>query len=244
MFKRNKKDVSPKIKDYSGQSFFVKLPLFIGYKFYDAYRILRYGRPFSEYGVSFFVGEQGSGKSIAMTEYLESMRAQYPDVMIVTNYGYIHQTQEFTDWKDFFNIRNGEKGVIFAIDEIQNEFNNKSWKNFPEELLSEITQQRKQKIKIVCTSQIYEDVAIQLRRQAFFIIECMTVAGRWTIADCYKRKDYEKSLNSVEGTGKVRKMWRKTFVQDGHIRTLYNTELKIERLQRTTFMSKKDRGVV
>lgn len=243
MLKKFKKDKST-IKDYAGESFFVKLTKFLYFKMVDAYYLFKNGVTFNEYGVTFLVGEQGSGKTMAMTEYLERMRKKFPNVMIITNYGYIHETQEFKDWKDFFEIRNGADGVIFAIDEIQNEFNNKSWKNFPEELLTEITQQRKQKVKIVATTQVYEEVVVQLRRQAFYVVECMTFAGRWVITNCYKRRDYEKSLNHVDGTKKVRKMYKKTFIQDDYIRNLYDTEKKIERMQRTTFMTKQERGVV
>lgn len=233
-----------KIKDYSDENFFIKFFKFIFFLLKDTWYVIRNGMPFSEYGVSLYCGEQGSGKSIAMTEYLERMRKKYPNVMIVTNYGYKYQNREFVDWKDFFDIRNGTDGVIFAIDEIQNEFNNQSWKNFPEELLSEITQQRKQKVKIVATAQVYEDVVVQLRRQAFHVIDCMTFANRWTITTCYKKRDYEKALNYTDGTAKVRKMWRKSFIQDDYIRDLYDTEKKIERLKRSTFLSKKERGII
>lgn len=241
MLKKSKKDESI-IKDYSSESFFVKLSKFLYFKMVDVYYLFKNGATFNEYGVTLMVGEQGSGKTMAMTEYLERMRKKFPNVVIVTNYGYIHETKEFTDWKDFFEIRNGSDGVIFAIDEIQNEFSKNSWKNFPEELLTEITQQRKQKIKIVSTTQVYEEVAITLRRQAFYVIECMTFAGRWVITNCYKRRDYEKSLNHVDGTKKVRKMYKKTFIQDDYIRSLYNTEKKIERMKRSKFMSKQERG--
>nr|WP_176452299.1 hypothetical protein [Streptococcus thermophilus] len=81
-------------------------------------------------------------KQMAMTEYLERMRKKYPKAVICTNFGYIHQTLPMTDWKQIFTVRNGLDGVIFAIDEIQNEYNSASWKNFPEGLLAEITQQR------------------------------------------------------------------------------------------------------
>ena len=241
--KRNKTDFNEKIKDYTSESFIVKLFKFMYFITKDIIFAIRNGHLFKEYGVTMYCGEQGGGKTIAMTEYLERMRKKHPKALIVTNYGYIHQTHEFNDWRDFFEIRNGSDGVIFAIDEIQNEFNNRSWKNFPEELMSEITQQRKQKVKIVCTAQVYLDVAIQLRRQSFFIVDCFTWAERWVFTRCYRRRDYEKALNSVDGTSKVRKVYSKSFIQDAHIRSLYDTEKKIERLERSSFMSKKERGV-
>lgn len=180
---------------------------------------------------------------MAMTEYLERMRKDFPKALIITNYGYVHQHQEFGDWNDFFEIRNGVDGVIFALDEIQNEFNSKAWKEFPEELLSEITQQRKQKVKIIASAQVYQDVAVQLRRQTLYVAECTTFAQRWTIVRCFRKKDYERAQNFAEGTQKVQKVYKKSFVQNEHLRSLYDTEKKIERLARTRFMSKKERGI-
>lgn len=239
----SKKQEKIKYGDYSNDNFVIKIMKFILYLMGDIFYTIKHGSSFNEWGITFFCGEQGSGKTMAMTEYLERMRKKYPNCLIVTNYGYKHQTHEFTDWNDFFNIRNGEHGVIFAIDEIQNEFNNQKWKNFPEELLSEITQQRKQKVKIVCTSQVYEDVVIQLRRQAFFIVECMTFANRLTVTKCYKRRDYERALKSVDGTKKVRKVYTRWFVQNEYLRSLYDTERKIERLARTAFLDRDKRLV-
>lgn len=243
MFKKNKKADNQKIKNYSSESFFVKLIKFIGFKFVDIWDVIKNGRKFNEYGLTLMVGDQGSGKSMAMTEYLEGIRRDYPKALIVTNYGYVHQHREFNDWNDFFDIRNGVDGVVFALDEIQNEFNSKAWKEFPEELLSEITQQRKQKVKIIATAQVYQDVAVQLRRQTLYVAECSTLAGRWTVVRCYRRKDYERAQNFAEGTQKVQKVYKKSFVQNQALRDLYDTEKKIERLARTRFMSKKDRGI-
>ena len=237
------KKKTQRIKVYSNDGFFTKLIKFIGFKFQDTYKLLRYGRPFDEYGVTLYVGDQGSGKSMAMSEELERLRVSFPKAIIVTNYGYIHETQEFTDWNDFFDIRNGADGVIFAIDEIQNEFNSKAWKNFPEDLLSEITQQRKQKVKILATAQVWEDVVVQLRRQTLFVAECSTLAKRWTRVRCYKRSDYDRSRDLAAGTDKVFPVYKRSFIQNEYLRNLYGTEKKIQRLARTRFQSKSERGI-
>lgn len=237
------KKKNQKIKVYSNDGFFTKLIKFIGFKCQDIYKLLRYGRPFDEYGVTLYVGDQGSGKSMAMSEELERLRVAFPRAVIVTNYGYIHETQEFTDWNDFFDIRNGADGVIFAIDEIQNEFNSKAWKNFPEDLLSEITQQRKQKVKILATAQVWEDVVVQLRRQTLFVAECSTLAKRWTRVRCYKRSDYDRSRDLAAGTDKIFAVYKRSFIQNDYLRNLYDTEKKIQRLARTRFQSKAERGI-
>ena len=241
---KDKKIKKNKIKVYSNEGFTTKFIKFIGLKFYDIYQMLKNGREFDQYGITLFVGDQGSGKSMAMTEELERLRVQFPKALIVTNYGYIHEHKQFNDWNDFFDIRNGVEGVIFAIDEIQNEFHSKAWKNFPEELLGEITQQRKQKVKIFATAQVWEDVVVQLRRQTLFVAECSTLAKRWTRVRCYKRSDYDRLKNTVSGREKIVKVYSRSFIQNDYIRSLYDTEKKIERLSRTRFQSKAERGAV
>lgn len=242
MIKKKKTD-DQKIKVYSAEGFFTKLIKFIGFKFIDLWDVIKNGRKFNLYGMTLMVGDQGSGKSMALVEELERIRKDFPKALIITNFGYINQHQEFNDWNDFFEIRNGADGVVFALDEIQNEFNSNAWKNFPEELLSEITQQRKQKVKIFATAQVYQDVAVQLRRQTLYVAECSTLAERWTVVRCFRRKDYERAQNFAEGTQKVQKVYKRSFVQNAELRELYDTEKKIERLARTRFLSKKDRGV-
>lgn len=229
------------LNKYTNNGFFSKIALFFYYKIIDLYDLYKNGRQFEEYGVDFYCAEQGSGKTIGMVEYLERMRKKYPKVKIYTNFGYVHETEPFNDWNDFFEKRNGNDGVIFAIDEIQNEFSSTTWKNFPESLLSEITQQRKQKIKIICSSQVFTRVAKPLREQCSRVIECKTLAKRWTFLRCYKGTEYNNVIDRPSEKEKLRTLWRKSFIQDSNIRDLYDTEKKIERMQRTTFLERDKR---
>ena len=128
--------------------FFSKLLDFMRWKFYDFLMLLINGRKFDLYGLTIFCGRQGGGKTISMVEYLDKMKDKFPDCKIVTNFNYIRQDMPFVDWRQFTEVRNGLDGVIFAIDELQNEYNSNSWQDFPEELLSTVTMQRKQRIKI------------------------------------------------------------------------------------------------
>lgn len=231
-----------KIKNYTGQGFFLKLGFFILLKFYDLYLRIKNGNEFEEYGVTIYCGRQGAGKTIAMTEYLERMRDKYPKAIIITNYGYIHENQSFEDWNDFFTIRNDVDGVIFAIDEIQNEFSSAAWNKFPESLLQVITQQRKQRIKIVCTSQIFTRVVKQLREQCNDVVECTTMSSRWTFMKCLDAVDYNQTIDSPTGRDKIRTLYRKSFIQDKNIRSLYDSYEKIEKIGNTEFLNKIERS--
>lgn len=237
-----KKKSKLKVKKYSERGFLLKFLFFWFMKIKDIFLILKNGSGFEEYGMTMYCGRQGAGKTMAMTEYLERMRAKYPNALILTNYGYKYETSPFVDWNDFFSVKNGTDGIIFAIDEIQNEFSSTAWKNFPESLLSEITQQRKQRVKIVCTSQIFTRVAKPLREQCMDVVDCFTVGGRWTWTKCFDAVDYNRFIDSPSGKDKIRRLYIKTFIQDNHLRNLYDSYAKIERISRTDFMSKQERG--
>ncbi len=221
-----------------------KLLNFLKWKLIDCYRLLKYGKKFDEYGCTFYVGRQGSGKTTAMAEYLEFyIKKKYPKCLILTNFNYKNQTAPFTGWHDFFNVRNGLDGVVFAIDEIQNEFNCNDWKDFPESLLSEITQQRKQKIKIICSSQVFTRVAKQIREQAFEVVECRTIAKRWTFLRCFDGEEYNRviDINDPEIKFKVPRLWRRSFIMTDYIRSLFDTDEKIKKLGNREFLSRAER---
>lgn len=238
MKKKNKRN---KYFEYSADMFIIKFFKFFYWKIKDYFYYRKHGKPFNEYGVTLYSGKQGAGKTMALVEYLERMRAIYPKALILTNFGYVHQDDEFKDWKDFFTIRNGEDGVIFAIDEIQNEFSSTNWKNFPPNLLSEITQQRKQKIKVVSTSQVFTRVVKPLREQTFEVVECYTFMGRWTFTKAFDAQEYEAVVDNPMIKNKLRRLWRRNFVQDDKIRNLYDSYAKIEKMAQTEYLPESER---
>lgn len=223
---------------YSDRNFFVKFFLFWYWKIQDIKHNMKHGRKFEEFGVTMYTGRQGAGKTISMVEYLERMRIKYPNAIIVTNFGYANQDEAFEDWKDLVTIRNGEEGVIFAIDEIQNEFSSAKWKNFPDWILSEVTQQRKQRIKIVATSQVFTRVVKQLREQCFEVVECRTFAKRWTIARAFDAEDYNTILDNPDKKRRLVRIWRRNFVQDDYIRNIFNSYDKVEKIGETEFLDR------
>lgn len=225
--------------------FLLHLAQFIPWKLKDLFRFFHLKKkgvlPFRPYGLKMFCGRQGSGKTIGMVWYLERLRKKYPDALIYTNFGYEKETAPLESLLDLLRFRNGEKGVIFAIDELQNEFSSSVSKNFPETLLSEITQQRKQKITILSTSQVFSRVAKPLREQCYEVIECRTFGGRWTRLKCYDASDYCTILDSTSPDKKFKlpKKWSQSFIQSDRLREMYDTYAKIVRLSRHGF---KDTG--
>lgn len=213
--------------------FFYKLFHFFALKFKD----VRHADPtqFNEYGLTLYVGRQGAGKTTAMVEYLERMRVKFPKALIVTNFGYKNEDMPFTHLEQFLTVRNGENGVIFAIDEIQNEFESSKWQSMPAGFLREITQQRKQRIKVVGTSQVYTRVVKALREQTFEVVACRTYAGRWTFTRCFDAQDYNDVIDSPTGRKELRRLWTRNFVQTDELRSLYDSYAKIEAIERDGF---------
>lgn len=232
--KNNKK------RKYTERGFFNKLFRFVFYIFKDIFEE-RKNPTFREYGLTLYVARQGGGKTVSMVEYLERMREKYPKAIIVTNFDYRYQDKAMEGWQDFFDIRNGTDGVIFAIDEIQNEFSSSAWKNFPETLLSEITQQRKQRIKIVATTQIFTRTVKQLREQANDVVQCVTFGNRWTFNKRFDAVDYNNSIDSPSAREKVRILGRSSFVHDDYLRDLFDTYAKVERMKKLGFLERSDR---
>lgn len=90
---------------------YLKIFSFIGALFYDLYHRIRNGKEFREYGLTLYCGRQGGGKTMAMTEYLERMRKKYPEAIICTNFGYIHEHVSMNSWQQLLELRNGLKGL-------------------------------------------------------------------------------------------------------------------------------------
>jgi ATP-dependent Clp protease ATP-binding subunit ClpX len=183
-----------KIKPYKLDKQLKKLEsLHIKFKIFDFLRWIMYDwgnrnnwiDNFNEYGFTFFVGPQGSGKTISLVDYLNRMHIRHPKTKIVTNFKYKFADHIITDWKELLTFRNGEDGVIFAFDEMQNEWNTTNWRDMPPSIISTVSMQRKQFVKIVACSQVFNAVAKPLRDQCFTVIVCETFFKRWTFTREY-----------------------------------------------------------
>ena len=217
---------------------------FIRWLVYDLLWTIINGKIFKPYGLTCFVGRQGGGKTISMVEYLDRMKEIYPDCIVITNFNYIKQDMPFTSWRQFTEVRNGLKGVIFAIDELQNEYNSNNWKDFPEDLLSVVTMQRKQRIKIVATSQVFTRVVKQLREQCYEVVECKTFLGRWTRQKCYDADDYNYIIDNPtpERRFRTRKKWKYSFIQNNIIRKLFDSYAVVESIKQKEYIERSERN--
>lgn len=238
--KRNKKKENREVfQVLYEQAFIQKICLFFVRVFRDLFRNSK-DKKFKEYGLSCFVGRQGSGKSISIVVELERIRRDYPDVLIMTNFGYQHEHQPLNDWQQLIDCRN-DAGIVFAIDEIQNEFDVYDSRNFNLDILKVITQQRKQGIKILASSQVFTRVSKPLREQCYEVIECYTVLSRWTFLKCFDADDYNLVIDNPnpEKVIKINRKWRRNYVQSDVLRSKYNSYKVIESMKKLVRAEKK-----
>lgn len=210
--------------------FILNLPFLVYWKIRDISVKKEY---FPLYGCTFFVGKQGSGKTMSMVHELERVRKKYPKAKIYTNFGYKWENGKLTDIGELLDTsKYDDNGTVFAIDEIQNIWSCSNSKAFPEDILSIITQQRKNRVKIYCTSQVFSRVSKPLREQAFYVCECSTFFGRYTHYRVYDGFDYSETYNLSEDN-KQRLRPRKSsvsFVQSDYLRSCYDSYAHISTL--------------
>lgn len=129
-------------------------------------------------GLIVFTGLQGTGKTLSAVQYVTKLLDEYPKARLVSNVdviGYEYRTVPFDGVSRFKTEKNGEYGIIFLIDEIQLLFNSLESKGMDVNLFETICQQRKQRVHIVGTTQVFGRLAKGFREQFKFVVECKQV---------------------------------------------------------------------
>lgn len=190
---------------------------------------------FNEYGIHMICGEQGSGKTITLIYILNKWRKKYPKCKIATNLNYKYENDVLENYKNVINRSNGFYGQIEVIDEIQTWFNSNHSKNFPVEMLGEISQQRKQRKCIIGTSQIFSRIAKPIREQTHYIYLPFTIFGCITIV----RKSHIKYWDNENQKFK-RYLGFFFFVHNSELRNSYDTYKRISSYQKNGFKNESD----
>lgn len=186
-------------------------------------------------GLIIFEGRQGSGKTMSMVEFISRMREEYPLSKCTTNFGYVDQDRELKDWRMLMDYKNDIQGVIVGMDELQNWFSSNDSKNFPPEMLSVITQNRKNRRIILGTSQNFYLLAKAIRSQATEVRRCTTLLGCLTIV-----RRAEPILDSEGNVQEWKNRGMYFFVHNKKLRESYDTYKVIENLSKSGF---KEQGI-
>ncbi|MBO8161994.1 MAG: ATP-binding protein [Thermosipho sp. (in: Bacteria)] len=185
---------------------------------------------FREYGLHLFCGEQGSGKTTAVVHKLMELKAKYPKCKIRTNMDYKYEDGKIQHWKDLVQCENGIYGQIEVLDEIQTWFSSLQSKNFPPEMLTEISQQRKQRKMLIGTAQVFSRVAKPIREQTSFVYLPMTLFGCLTVVRISKPQYWDDENQVFK-----RYIGTYFFVHNEKIRNAFDTYKKIEKYKEEGF---------
>lgn len=194
------------------------------------------------YGIYGFFGLPGKGKTMALAWQLQEYRKLYGDrILIMTNFNYKDQDLEFKHWKDLLKEYN--KPLVVAWDEVQNEFNSRDFKNFPVTLLTLLTQNRKGNGKqILYTAQRWDRVDKIFRELTHYAIDCNTIFGRWTRLRYYFWEDYQskQSTPQAELRRLVKPVKTIGFVQTDDLRDSYDSYKMLESAKSKEYLDRAD----
>lgn len=201
-------------------------------------------------GLILFVGPQGSGKSLSAVNYVDKLLQFYPDALLVSNLELLSYPFDdkkvfyFKEAKDLTKYKNGKKGVIFLIDEIQLYFNSLGSKNIDMDVMTQISQQRKQRIHIVATSQVFGRMAKPLREQFDTVVFCQKKLFGYLQKNSLVNRDSIDSESSTDTkvSGKVVKnFWYfkspKMFQKYDTYKVIENKNIKIEKERNDVYAS-------
>lgn len=193
-------------------------------------------------GILVFCGSQGSGKTLSAVSYVIKLAKKYPQMILVTNVDIDPavlngiQVYRYVNFYDLSRYSNGYAGVCFLIDEIQLEFNSLESKNIDPAVITEISQQRKQRKHIVGTSQVFARISKPFREQFKFAVMCKCFFGLVQVNRLCSGEDC-----TVGDDGHVDAQTRKRFIwfHSSKLYQSYNTYAKVLRTNTHDFKLKR-----
>jgi hypothetical protein len=185
---------------------------------------------FRPQGLIIFTGRQGNGKTSALMQYAIDLLDTYPKAKCLSNTRFAYQDVSLRHWKQLVDYKNAHMGVIVIMDELQNWFGSNQSRNFPPEMLSVITQNRKNRRVILGTAQNFYLLAKPIRSQCTEVRQCVTLAGVLTIVT--RREPICDESGDVKEM-KFRGMY--FFVHSDRLRNSYDTYSIVESLSSSGF---------
>lgn len=196
---------------------------------------------YKEYGLTLFTGRQGAGKTMTLVHEAERYREEYPDLYICSNFGYVYENEPLKSLADIANAVLKAKeaeasGILILWDEIQNDFD--SFSKVSRDVLAVVTQQRKQHIKILGTSQVFTRVSKALREQTFEVCVCNTIMGRYTRGRFYDADEFSHNIDKPDSKKQLHRLRTTSFIQTDDLRMLYDSYAVIKTLSQQALEEK------
>ena len=176
--------------------------------------------PFPYAGMWIFSGAQGSGKTLLLMHLLKQIIDECPDAIVVSNISiYGVPSIPYTGVEDFEKYNNGNKGIIFVIDEIHTLFNSLESKGMPLSTMQVWCQNRKNRRLILGTSQRFTRVSKGVREQTTWNYQCSKgIAGL-----LYSYTVFDGSLYDDKGEYTGEEPKRSFYVPKVSVMRMYNT---------------------
>lgn len=146
------------------------------------------------HGLYVFSGLYGSGKTISMVRYLDELLELNPKMIVYSNFDIPHHKSLMLTSVEQIDEVYHPDGTVFCIDEAQLSFNShdRGKDAFPWEMVSAITQNRKEGKVMLFSAQHFYHVNKQIRDLCYRIIHCNSFMGlyfrnKWYDSDSYER---------------------------------------------------------
>lgn len=125
------------------------------------------------HGVIVFTGLWGSGKTTSAVRHCLECVRNNPEMKFYSNQKIAGATL-FDNINDIVAIK---ESAIFFIDESHLSYHSRNWTNFPFELISELSQNRKMAKYFIFAAQNFKHVDGQIRDQCRYIVDCHSFGG-------------------------------------------------------------------
>lgn len=126
-------------------------------------------------GTRVYTAHIGGGKTLSMTHDILELKKQWPKMEVWANYEIkglpgFHLIENEKMMDDALAASNGADGIVVAIDEAHLFWEKKN--GIPLEVLEAISYQRKDRKKIMMTTQVWESLPVDSRKQVAEIVSC------------------------------------------------------------------------
>lgn len=180
-------------------------------------------------GTRVYKGFQGSGKTLSMVHYCLQVMKEFPDCLVFSNIKMNHERVIYFSTNDeleeILNLSPGDKGCLLLLDEAHLFFNKK--RGISLDFLAAISQQRKNRFRIIMSSQIWEELDISLRKQVKEIVNCRSLFRTLIVNEVYDGETltYDKKEGGYTATKRATEIFHMTKSET----SVYDTYQRISR---------------
>lgn len=180
-------------------------------------------------GSMVYKGFQGSGKTLSLIKYAFDLKKEFPNCKIYSNVilydiDYIYISNDFI-LNEALTYQNGANGVLIILDEAHLYFNKKD--GIPLDVLTCISQQRKDRRRLCFTSQIWEELDVSLRKQVKEVVNCKNIFGLIQINTISDGESI--TYDKLKGEWTAKKIRTEIFKHNDKLYNKYDTRQKVIR---------------